>query len=502
MAINGEVATRALVVLSLVAVLPAAAQTPARGLAPLSALRAEDATNGSPAQATMRLLELLDTTDRTPQARMATVWRLASWVNTGRPMTDLDGPVWQGRGATVSLTAGATACGKRWRAALRPVVFATQNLSYTPPVPREVTGNAFRHPIWGSVIDEPFRFGARSYSRVDPGESFVEVTPLRWLSGGLTTSAERWGPAHYYPLTMGAESGGIPRLFVELRARTWIGGAKLRYQAGRAEPSGYDDLPVGSRSRLVPMLTGSVTPRFFPGLELGGGRLFHVRWRPGIGSYELMLPFAGLLKESNPTQETFGSDWNQLATVFFKVAPPHTAAELYGEFYREDHNVDLRDLVGEPDHASAYLLGVRRAWRHSDAVRSVTLEVANARPTHLQHVRSEGALHVHGPVNEGHTYRGQPLGSSVVLGGGGTILALESVADARTWYLHSEVRRTLQRRDTGLTGAAGGVYALSVGRSLAGRRGITTTGLSMLSGFGLDRGLSIQLEASFAGFGL
>ena len=106
-----------------------------------------------------------------------------------------------------------------------------------------------------------------------------------------------------------------------------------------------------------------------------------------------LLPFTGLLKASNPTGETSSKDYNQVASVFARVAPRGAGIEAYGELYREDHNVDFRDLVGEPDHQSAYTLGVRRAWLRADSVLSAfTFEVQNSRVSHLVRVRERGVL--------------------------------------------------------------------------------------------------------------
>ncbi len=45
--------------------------------------------------------------------------------------------------------------------------------------------------------------------------------------------------------------------------------------------------------------------------------------------------------------------------------------------------------MGEPDHASAYMLGLRRVWRRESDVRAVTAEHANGRIAHLVRVRPQ-----------------------------------------------------------------------------------------------------------------
>ena len=50
---------------------------------------------------------------------------------------------------------------------------------------------------------------------------------------------------------------------------------------------------------------------------------------------------------------------NQLASLWFRWAPPGSGFDVYGEFGREDFAADLRDLILEPDHSASTNLGFR-----------------------------------------------------------------------------------------------------------------------------------------------
>ena len=106
----------------------------------------------------------------------------------------------------------------------------------------------------------------------------------------------------------------------------------------------------------------SFLPRGLPGLEIGADRFFHTGWpRRGIFKAPWYRPFEGILKQSlststNPMGDDVGD--NQEASAFARWAFPGHGIEVYGEYAREDHNYDLRDLLQEPDHESGFMLGI------------------------------------------------------------------------------------------------------------------------------------------------
>jgi hypothetical protein len=166
-------------------------------------------------------------------------------------------------------------------------------------------------------------------------------------------------------------------------------------------------------------------PAGMPGLELGGSRFFHIPWPgDGVRAEHVLRPCQGLLKSGLCDPDGLGE--NQLASVFARWTFPASGFEIYGEFAREDHNHDVRDLVLEPDHNSAYLLGFQRVWmRDPSHWLALRAEVVNADVSHLQNVRPQSYFYQHSTARQGHTHRGQLLGSPAVHGGGGAILAAD-----------------------------------------------------------------------------
>ena len=316
--------------------------------------------------------------------RWAPSWS-ALWFNTQRANYEGAGPVWRGRGATVAASTGFTG---RWALvsyALRPIAFWSANRPYTPS--RTVKPLDFQDPWLAGFIDLPYRFGPGGYGRVDMGESYLRVD-TRFLAVGLSNESQVWGPARRYPLVLGNNAGGFPHVFIETGTPRPIGIGRVhaRWVAGRLASSSFGPAHVGTSTRMGIGAVGTFMPRGMDGLEIGASRFFHLYDSPVARDLEsLSLPFSGLLKKylRNPDAPGPGN-YNQVASVFMRIAPRNSPAELYGEFYREDHSWDKRDLIGEPDHDSAYLIGLVRNWFNEPAGNggTLTLEIANSRISH------------------------------------------------------------------------------------------------------------------------
>lgn len=448
---------------------------PADGTLPLGAVCPRELTAGSPAERTVMIAALataagyssvarplrgadavaattaIDTARskaRCPRARAPGTARV--WFNSGRAQVDRDGAVWQGRGVTAAISGGWVARRGMVDVAVRPLVALSENRPFAPDL--AMPAGDFRDPYWGSAIDLPYRFGQRPYEVLDPGESYARLSRGP-LSVGVSTAAQHWGPSHYYPLVVGTEAGGFPRAFLDLRrASVGVGDVSLEWQIGRLDASRFNALDDGSGSRLTSAAVSSFRPSALPFLEIGAARLFHVRRDSQPSRWSLlMLPFSGILK--NRSADAREGGYNQLASVFARVAPASGGMEVYGELYREDHSGNLRDLVGEPDHQSAYVIGVRRAWQRGpgddSGFSAITLERVNGRATHLARVRMESPVYTHSTVRAGHTYLGQPIGSSAALGGSGLMVAWDRIGPTRSLGVRAEVRSRAQNREGG-----------------------------------------------------
>jgi hypothetical protein len=365
--------------------------------------------------------------------------------NSRFPYGQNDGPIWAGKGLTASVLGGVEGAAGPLEFRIAPQIFGAQNAGF-PLVPNGLTGpQAFGDSKFGGSIDLPQRFGDATYSRIDPGQSFVQVIFLG-LAAGVSTGNEAWGPAVESPFLLGVNAAGFGHAFIGTDGPLGLGWlrASVRIIGGRLDQSPY--APVTDHARRY--LSGAVVSLGIsgvPGLEVGGARLFHNVWPDtGVSLSDLLTP---LIK--NPFKvrltEQLGNQGdepdNQLASVFFRWNVPRSGFELYGEMGREDNAFDTRDYLVEPDRDMSYSLGFQRVWkRPGGELLALRGEVLNSSASHLALIRTPAPPYIHSPVRQGHTQLGQVLGAPGAYGGGAGMLALE--------WLSSAGRRTITWRRT------------------------------------------------------
>jgi hypothetical protein len=427
------------------------AQQPQRGLVPLQAVCRYAPTVGSPAERLSEVRALAEGKKTSFLATPATDVASEGGCNArrGKPFVSVsftsagvvseeDGAMWQGKGLNGAASVGLSRTWGRLQADIRPIFVFSQNLRFSALV-RPSSETDFRNEDWPNMIDLPFRYGDRPFAQAFFGESKVQLNS-KLVSGGISTASQRWGPARHYPLLVSSDGPGYPRMFVESRdISTVLGDFTSHWQVGFLEASHWSGLTVGQRSRVSSAFLGAYTPRWIPALTVGGARFFHVRREPGtLNLRHALLPFTGVLK-TNSVDASVGG-FNQLASAMFSLSPG-AGVEVYGEFLRDDHNSDLRDLIGEPDHASAYVLGMRHSRIRRGVTEQLTLETLNSRFSHIHRVRQQAAVTTHSTITEGHTYRGQPIGSSALLDGGGMVVSLVRAAKRKATEASVELRR-------------------------------------------------------------
>jgi hypothetical protein len=131
---------------------------------------------------------------------------------------------------------------------------------------------------------------------------------------------------------------------------------------------------------------------------------------------EFWKPLEPFLKKTLQRTQEGEDESNQLASVFVRWLAPRSGFEVYGEFGREDHSFDSRDLLQEVDHASTLGLGFRKAWLRANDLLTLQGEILDYRTPNLWRHRGEGAIYYHTVVRQGHTQRGQLLGADLGIG--------------------------------------------------------------------------------------
>ena len=351
--------------------------------------------------------------------------------NSGFPVSQMDGPLWSGRGASVTLSAGMAARLGPLTVQLAPQLWYTQNRPFAL-LPSGSGSDTFADFASGG-IDLPQRLAEGPLGRLDPGESYIRLDGLG-VSAGVSSAAEWWGPGIASGVMFSNNAGGMPRAFAGTSRplSVGIGTVHGRVVVGQLRRSARFDVNASPvTSQLLTGVIGAFRPRGLPGVELGATRLFHANWPAGgVRLRDLQLLWSSVAPNVIASGFTPG---NQLASVFARWGQAGGGLELYVEFARDDHNsFNNLDLITQPEHDAALVLGFQRRLGAQDAPVwwAVRGETTNGRMTHLHRVRRQVLLYSHGEQTAGHTLRGQLLGSPYVRGGSGAELAVDRY-DAR-----------------------------------------------------------------------
>jgi len=363
--------------------------------------------------------------------------------NSAFPYGSNDGAVWQGRGLTSAIDIGFALRAGPLSITVNPIAFSAQNKPFQLQSNGSAT-NPFADPLFPGNVDRPQRFGNGTYSRLDPGETTVRVDGFG-LTAGVSTANMGWGPMENYPYMLGGNAPGffhgflgtstpLPIFIGRLHARAIWGELDQSAYSPVTGTSYYSSVIEPGTKRFATGVVASFLPRGIDGLEIGGGRFFHSFWpKEGIPRSYFTKPFEALFKVGlsgspgfSPNADPGIAD-NQLASLFARWAFPKSGFEAYGEYGREDHSYDKRDFVQEPDHERTYGLGLRKVVGVDSAhLTAFRAEMINYEMPTLGRNRGEGGIYVHGSVLQGHTNRGQLLGTDAGVGsGGGSIIAID-----------------------------------------------------------------------------
>jgi hypothetical protein len=204
---------------------------------------------------------------------------------------------------------------------------------------------------------------------------------------------------------------------------------------GRLDSSGYARYPMPDEWRVISGLNVHLSPSFIPGLDVGLIRMF-VQNASLVESVFDAFPFLQPFEKSSLGEGTDGSGSqpdNQLASVFFRWRFEASRLTVYGEFARDDHSMDLRDALLEPEHMRAYLIGVRKG----DETREIGVELVNVMQVNPLSLRSSGWWYANGSVRHGHTHLGQVLGAEIGPGS----------RSQEVWWESDRARLSLRRVD-------------------------------------------------------
>jgi hypothetical protein len=357
--------------------------------------------------------------------------RAGTLYNTALPYGENEGAVWAGRGATGFVQAGFAGRVGPLSLTVAPIAFAAQNRTFELLPNGRPEEDRYADPNRPRNIDLPQRFGEGALVRMDPGQSTLRLDVLG-IGVGLSTANQHWGPAVDAPLILGNNAAGFPHLFAGTSRpiRVGIGRVHGRLVWGDLTQSPYATTHPDSTRRFLSGVAATFMPGGVQGLEVGATRLFHIPWPEGGPRLSHFVkpiepPLKRSLAPSDPAEGDGSGADNQLLSVFFRWVLPRSGFEVYGEYAREDHSWDFRDLLLQPDHTGAYMIGARKVWDSGSRMTAVRGEILNAQRSHLALARPQTFFYTHSRARQGHTQRGEVLGSPAVYGGAGASLVVD-----------------------------------------------------------------------------
>lgn len=349
--------------------------------------------------------------------------------NTHHPYGWNDGSMIPARGYQHQVSAGVFVKLGHLNLQLRPETVFAQNKDFN------TAGSNWNDQTWKSYyyflnrIDNPEKYGAHTYSKLLPGQSSLRLN-VKKLSLGISTENLWWGPGIRNSLAMSNNAPGFKHISFNTTApiNSPIGSFEWQLVSGMLKSSNIlpdTNRTLNNQKLYVPKknddryLNGLVLtwqPKWTKGLHLGITRLFYQyksELTSGPGDY---LPVIGqLFKKNLPNEDAAKRD--QLASVFFRLILPKEKAEVYGEYGRNDHSLDLRDFFLEPEHASAYIVGLKKIFDvNKQNNLELFMEFAHLQNSQTMLLRELEGWYTHYQVRHGYTNLGQVIGAGIGTG--------------------------------------------------------------------------------------
>lgn len=244
---------------------------------------------------------------------------------------------------------------------------------YPTEAPNEYFG-LLRRSVFG--IEKPVRYGTGSISSFNLGNSHIGA----YLGGiFLGVSSENiWaGPGQFTSLVISDNAPGFYhfRLQSTRPLKTFLGNFEGIYWAGQLNSSNKTHFSDGnyqtifgekeeSSWRYFTGLTISYSPKWIPGFSLGGTRGFQVYREDMENNFKAFFPlFAPFQKEEEGLIESRDLRQDQNVSIFSRYLIPSAKAEIYFEFSRNDHPLNWRDLLLNPEHSRAFQLGFSKYFK-------------------------------------------------------------------------------------------------------------------------------------------
>lgn len=358
-------------------------------------------------------------------------------INSRFPHSENNQAAWYGRGVNSEINAGGYLSHQFFTLSFQPHLIYQQNKDFQIPnfVTRRDGSVAFRPDVSSLFMDYPFRMGPESFYTFDWGNSSIRIHN-KYIETGVSSEPLWWGPANHYPLVMSTNAPGIHHFFLGSRRPLtvpYLGNFSFQWIMGSPKQTEWFDGVGADQNRFLNAANIAYQLPFYPNLTLGITRVYQLFVNERISLSDITLIMGPLQKVNLISQE--GEDEerqvrNQILSTYFHMRLPEARAEIYGEFFRDDHSYDIRDFINQPHHNSAYSFGFRKLFDGPFAdFFSMNLEFTNLTASQLNQVRPQTYFYSHRLIQQGHTNRGQILGAAIGPGSNSQLIAVDVFKD-------------------------------------------------------------------------
>jgi len=182
--------------------------------------------------------------------------------------------------------------------------------------------------------------------------------------------------------------------------------------------------PRGNGDRYLNGVVVSWQPKWTKGLFIGFSRVFYQYTSDVHGSIDGYLPvLSKFFKAKLPLEDAKKRD--QLLSLFFRLVLQKDKAEIYGEFGRNDHSYNSRDLLLEPEHSRAYIIGFSKSFDGRKRDMQLYSEITNLQMTSTMLLRAQESWYTHYQIRHGYTNDGQIIGAGIGPGSSSQTLGLK-----------------------------------------------------------------------------
>lgn len=364
-------------------------------------------------------------------------------VNTRFPYSENNGAAWYGRGFNLEFHGGVYLRASNFILTLQPHLIHQQNTDFLEPRFFFDKSAPYISEV-GGTIDAPYRFGPHAFNTFDWGNSSLRYQYHKF-EAGISSEPLWWGSSNKYPLIMSNNAPGVHHFFIGTNERVripYFGFIHFNWIMGYPQESDYFAGEFAGIPRFLNAGNFSYSPGFYQNLTVGLTRAYHVFEDDGFDYRNLLLLFDPLRRSSlvaKQGEDEIRQARNQIASIYLHLSLPSANAEVYAEFFREDHSFDFRDLFVQPHHNSGYLLGLRKIsyTPFFDFVQT-HLEFTNLTSSQLNQVRPQAFFYSHDPIMQGHTNRGQVLGAAIGPGSNSQFLSIKGYKSNYTFGLFTQ----------------------------------------------------------------